>query len=61
MNEVIEQLRRENIISEADSVSGLEHKITAVQSALQVKEDQLTQTTDKLLQVSECCVCVAVV
>lgn len=53
-DEVIERLNREKR-SEADSLSDLNHELAAMRSSLQVKEDQLTQTTDKLLQVSVFC------
>ncbi len=50
-NEAIEHLKQEKI-TETDGVSGLEHELATLRSVLQAKEEQLTQTTDKMLQVS---------
>ncbi len=57
-NEALEHLRQEKI-AETDSLSGLEQELTTLRSVLQAKEEQLTQTTDKLLQVSslDTCMC----
>ena len=50
-NEALKHLRQDKI-AETDGLSGLEQELATLRSVLQAKEEQLTQTTDKLLQVS---------